>query len=110
MTVATKSRQQTVGREAVVPSAALGRGVAAGRNGESIRRVKSSSDDPYHIPEAIKAQYREEGYELQWNVATVLGMDGRESPHMINQAKMFNAGWRPVPAERHPGVWSLEGT
>lgn len=109
MTVATKSRQQTVGRETVVPNTPLGRGVAAGRSGETIRRVKSSSDDPYFIPEAIRAKYNEEGYELQWNVATVLGMDGRESPHMINQAKMFNAGWRPVPADRHPGVWALEG-
>ncbi|HVT27672.1 MAG TPA: hypothetical protein VHE81_06600 [Lacipirellulaceae bacterium] len=107
MTVATKSRQQSVGREttAPAPGSALGRGIAVGRNGEEIRRIRQSGNDPYKVPDAIAAKYHEEGFALQWNVCSVLGMDGRDNPDMINQAKMFNAGWRPVPADRHPGVW-----
>ena len=98
MTAQTKTRQQTVGRTATPE--ALPRGVALGRNGEQIRRVKTSTNDQYFVPDHIKAKYAEEGYELQWNAISVLGKDDHG-----HQARMFNAGWRAVPAERHPGVW-----
>ena len=98
MTAQTKTRQQTVGRTSTPE--ALPRGVALGRNGEQIRRVKTSTNDQYFVPDHIKAKYAEEGYELQWNTISVLGKDDQG-----HQARMFNAGWRPVPAERHPGVW-----
>lgn len=97
MAVQAKARQQTVGRET---EQALGRGVAIGRNGEQIRRARSSSSDPYHIPDLISAKYAEEGFKLQWCAISVLGKDDP-----AKQAKNFNDGWRPVPADRHPGVW-----
>lgn len=102
MAVQAKARQQTVGRET---DTKLGRGIALGRNGEQIRRISTTGTDPYKIPDMIREQYLSEGYDLQWNVASVLGKDGKDSPDMLNIAKMYNAGWRAVPAERHPGVW-----
>lgn len=101
----TKPRQQVAGRAPLAPEAKYTPGVAVGRNGEQIRRIRTSGNDPYRVPDAIAAKYYEEGYALQWNVVSVLGKDGRDAPDMLNKAKMFNAGWRPVPAEKHPGVW-----
>lgn len=100
-------KQQTVGRE--TPNV-LPRGVAVGRDGHEIRRIRTSGNDPYRIPDAIASKYHEEGYGLQWNVVSVIGKDGRDAPDMLNQAKMFNAGWRPVPAERHDGIFLPNGS
>jgi hypothetical protein len=109
MTVQTKARQQSAGRAQDSIAQPLQRGIALGRNGEEIRRIRTNGNDPFKVPDAIMSKYLEEGYTLQWNVVSVLGKDGRDAPDMINQANMFNAGWRPVPADRHPGVWTPAG-
>ena len=72
-----------------------------GRNGEVLRRTRvgSGAIDPFHIPEDIVP----EGWEYQWNVVTVVN-----SPDLVRDQslQMWENGWRPVPAERHPGRWA----
>jgi len=105
MTVATKGRQTNVGRPTPAPAKFLERGVALDRDNKPIRRVRTSSSDPYFIPDAIRAKLAEEGFEYQWNVWSVLEKENRSE-----RARMYNAGWRPVPADRHDGVFLPPGS
>lgn len=76
-------------------------GGVVGRDGEVLRRHRKGmgSIDPYLIPPEIVP----EGWDYQWNVITVVN-----SPDLVrDQAnQMWENGWRPVPAERHPGRWT----
>jgi len=104
MATATRSRtRESDVREAVQAAPretpALGRGEVLGRDGQPIRRVRVS-DDKFFIPDDIREQVTREGFAYQWNVVSVMG---KEDPSA--QAALYRAGWRPVPAERHPGVF-----
>lgn len=81
-------------------SPALGRGEALGRDGKPVRRIKVSGDRFWVPPELIP-----DGWAYQWNVVTV---KGQENPS--DQAALVRAGWTPVPAERHPGLFVPNGT
>jgi hypothetical protein len=95
------TRSRTAGREApaVAEAQVLERGVAIGRDGQPIRRIKSSADK-YAISPEILARNQADGWVYQWKRHTVLN---QEDPTYA--ADLFRAGWRPVPAERHPGEW-----
>jgi hypothetical protein len=70
-----------------------------GRNGEVLtRRRGHSSGDPLYFDPAIIPP----GWEYQWNTTDVFGNTGvvRDQTNL-----MWQNGWRPVPAERHPGVF-----
>ena len=95
MTNPTRTRQTTTAREDVRTPTNLGRGVAIGRDGQPLRRVKVGSDKYYVRPELIP-----DGWVYQWKRHTILG---QEDPQYM--AEVYRAGWRPVPAERHPGEW-----
>jgi hypothetical protein len=92
--------QQAASRE----TPALGRGEALGRDGKPIRRVKVG-DDKFAVPPEIIEQMQAEGWVYQWNVVSTLG---KEDP--VAQATLARAGWTPVPAERHPGIFLPVGS
>lgn len=104
MTTNTRARvRETSTRESVAEPAretpALGRGEALGRDGKIIRRVRVS-DNRFEIPADILESMAKEGWVYQWNVVTVTGKEDHSA-----QAALYRAGWTPVPAERHPGVF-----
>ena len=88
------TRQQT--REPV--REAPGDKVFYGRNGEQLTRVRSNGSDPYDVPQHLIPK----GWTYQWNTVTVYN-DTNITRRMTNQ--MYNNGWRPVPAERHDGIF-----
>jgi hypothetical protein len=47
MTVQTKARQQSAGRVQEGVTQPLQRGIALGRNGEEIRRIRTNGNDPF---------------------------------------------------------------
>ena len=75
------------------------RGVAIGRDGNPIRRVRSNADR-YNVDGLAPA-----GWVYQWNAVSVLG-----DPNLCDQAALQRAGWTPVPAERHDGVLLPSGS
>lgn len=79
--------------------------VIRGRDGEVLSRKRRAVGDIFAVPEDIARRYEREGYELQWNTYTVV--NERAIDHEMN---MYENGWRPVPADRHPGVWTPHGT
>lgn len=109
MTTATRSRVRTadVRENDAAPARetkALARGEAIGRDGKVIRRVKVG-DDKFAVPPEIIEQMRMDGWVYQWNVVSTLG---KEDP--VAQATLTRAGWTPVPAERHPGLFLPAGS
>ena len=75
--------------------------VVQGRDGESLtRRRVNTGPDPYEIPKAEIP----DGWDYQWNRVSVTG-----DPAMGDTVNMHANGWRPVPAERHPGRWFEPG-
>lgn len=105
---ATRSRVRAADVREEMPAAArettaLGRGEALGRDGKVIRRVKVGTDK-FAVPPEILDQLRHEGWVYQWNVVSV---KGQEDP--VAQATLTRAGWTPVPAERHPGLFLPAG-
>jgi hypothetical protein len=77
--------------------------VVTGRDGEVLtrRRINNPGSDPYEIP----VNEIPVGWTYQWNRVSVLNQE------LINdQVQMHENGWRPVPAERHPGRWFKPGT
>lgn len=74
--------------------------VAQGRNGEQLTRRRTQVGDPYHVP----PNEIPDGWSYQWNPVTVTG---KEVIDMQNV--MYANGWRPVPANRHPGRWTKPG-
>ena len=73
--------------------------VVKGRDGEILTRHRTSVSDPYEVQHLAPA-----GWTYQWNTFVVLG----QLQHNIVQAMAEN-GWRPVPIERHPGVFGPLG-
>lgn len=45
-----------------------------------------------------------QGWTYQWNAVTVTGKE-----MVTEQMTMYQNGWRPVPADRHPGNWFPPG-
>lgn len=78
--------------------------VVVGRNGEKLTRRRTSVGDKYDVPKAEIPR----GWSYQWNPVTVLGQKFSE---IVEQGdlQMFENGWRPVPASRHPGRWTPPG-
>ena len=97
-----RTRQTSVAPESVrspVRDAALGPGVAIGRDGKPIKRIKVGTD-PYYIPPGVIP----DGWVYQFKRKTVHGMDNPSE-----QAAMQRGGWTPVPAERHDGFFLPAG-
>lgn len=74
--------------------------VVEGRNGEVLTRRRTQVGDPYDVP----ANEIPDGWSYQWNPVTVLNQE-----IIATQNLMFANGWRPVPADRHPGRWTRPG-
>jgi hypothetical protein len=81
---------------------ARGGDVVLGRNNEVLSRKRKGGIDPFHIPPEIVPK----GWSYQWNVVSVVG----NSDVVMDQVGgMYENGWRPVPAERHPGLFVARG-
>ena len=65
-----------------------------GRNGEVLSRSRKSGTDQF---EGVRPP---DGWSYQWNTVTVFN---NADVVMGQQMAMRDNGWRPVPAERHPG-------
>lgn len=75
--------------------------VVEGRNGEVLTRRRTQIGDPYHVP----GNDIPDGWSYQWNPVTI------HNQEVIEQQNMHYAnGWRPVPADRHPGRWTKPGS
>lgn len=68
----------------------------SGRNGEMLSRSRTANGDPFEFDRRIIP----DGWDYQWNQYTVFG-----EKQVSAQLTMYQNGWRPVPAERHPGVF-----
>src|SRR5215469_2284972 len=76
--------------------------LVVGRNGEVLTRKRKGGADPYHIPPELIPK----GWTYQWNAISVVG----NTDVVLDQANgMYENGWRPVPAERHPGMFIPRG-
>lgn len=93
-------------RKAVTPEAEAprlrrsGRIEVEGHDGVILSRKRSGNTDPYAIPNHVIPT----GWEYQWNTYTVAGQEAVDS-----QILMAENGWRPVPSERHVGMFMPEG-
>ena len=67
-----------------------------GRDGKTLIRSRKGGIDPFHVPPEIVPK----GWSYQWNSVTIYN-----NPDLLvgQQMQMYENGWRPVPAERHPG-------
>ena len=74
-----------------------------GRNGEELRRMRPDAGGD--IFERVKAPA---GWSYQWNAVTAVNKELSEI-HQGSVVDMYENGWRPVPASRHPGVWTPPG-
>lgn len=74
--------------------------IAAGHNGEQLTRRRTAVGDKFEIP----AHYVPLGWSYQWNAVTVLNQGIEEI--VRGDLQMYENGWRPVPASRHPGHWT----
>ena len=74
-----------------------------GRNGEVLerRRPQNSTD----IFDRVQAPT---GWSYQWNAVTAVNKELSEI-HTGAIVDLYENGWRPVPASRHPGVWTPPG-
>src|SRR5258708_122899 len=100
-----RPRKQTP-RESIPhePTRAASRGGATvqGRNGEILTRKRTGTADPFQVnPGEIP-----KGWEYQWNAISVVG---NTEILMDQNLQMAENGWRPVPAEGHPGRYMPEG-
>lgn len=76
--------------------------VVTGRNGEALTRRRTTVGDIFHVPpDEIPA-----GWDYQWNTVSVAGNAEVARDH---QVIMHANGFRPVPADRHPGRWTASG-
>jgi len=74
--------------------------VAVGHNGERLTRRRTATVDKFEVP----AHFIPPGWSYQWNQVTVLNQGIQEI--IKGDLQMFENGWRPVPASRHPGHWT----
>lgn len=70
-----------------------------GRNGEELVRMRPEAGGDLY--EKVKAP---PGWSYQWNAIAALGKEMDEQ-----QLQMHANGWRPVPASRHPGIYTAPG-
>ncbi len=81
---------------------ARGGAIARGRDGKVLTRTRRSTGDKFHVdPRQIP-----DGWDYQWNTVSVLG--STQEARSVSLQMQAN-GWTPVPAERHPGVWTPVG-
>lgn len=78
----------------------LGSVMVQGRNGEELTRRRTQVGDSFDVP----AHEIPKGWTYQWNIMTVVGEEKTDV-----QLEMHANGWRPVPANRHPGRWTPNG-
>lgn len=81
------------------PQIRSGRVEVEGREGVVLSRKHSGNVDPFAIPQHIIP----DGWDYQWNTYTVVGQLAVDY-----QQQMHLNGWRPVPAERHPGIFAAD--
>lgn len=74
-----------------------------GRDGEELRRMRPDAGGD--IFERVKAP---PGWSYQWNAVTAVNKEVAEI-HQGSIVDLYENGWRPVPASRHPGVWTPPG-
>lgn len=74
-----------------------------GRDGQELRRMRPESGGD--IFERAKPPA---GWSYQWNAITAVNKELSEI-HQGAVVDMYENGWRPVPASRHPGVWTAPG-
>lgn len=93
-----RERPERVMRDGKVSVDQHGRVSVEGRDGEMLARRHSGLGDKdiFDIPQNIIPP----GWDYQWNVYTVAGM-----PSDKDRLGMIENGWRPVPAERHAGLF-----
>lgn len=77
--------------------------VVQSRTGETLTRRRTAVGDKYDVPKNEIPQ----GWDYQWNAVTVLGQGVDEI--VRGDLQMHENGWRPVPANRHPGRWAPHG-
>lgn len=89
--------RQTATRE---PARSSGRAVVKGHNNEVLTRKRpgGGNADPFLIPPEIVPV----GWTYQWNAVSVLG---NGDVVLSQNLQMRENGWRPVPANRHPGMF-----
>jgi hypothetical protein len=76
--------------------------VVKGRDGEDLSRSVNVSGDPFEVP----ANLIPKGWRYQWNTVSVVGNAEVARRHALT---MYGQGWRPVPAKRHPGLFTPHG-
>lgn len=86
-----------------VRSNARGGSVVLGRDGQPLSRavVEDKGDQFYVDPRDVPA-----GWTYQWNTVHIFNNQEVVLRHMN---RMYANGWRPVPADRHPGRWTPLG-
>ncbi len=77
-----------------------GNATVVGRNGEELTRMRPEAGGDLY--EKVKCADPEWTY--QWNAVSALGKEMDEQ-----ELQMLANGWRPVPASRHPGIYSAPG-
>lgn len=74
-----------------------------GRNGEVLTRSrKDDGIDEFDVPKEIIP----EGWDYQWVAVSITGNSDVVRHHY---QRMYQNGWRGVPAERHDGRWTAPG-
>lgn len=71
-------------------------GEVLGRSGEVLTRKRTGALDPFHVPPDMIPK----GWAYQWNPVSIMGST---DACMSVSNSMYENGWRPVPASRHPG-------
>lgn len=74
-----------------------------GRDGEMLERRRPQSNQD--IFERAQAPH---GWSYQWNAVTAMNKEIAEI-HQGTIVDLYENGWRPVPASRHPGIWTAPG-
>ena len=77
-------------------------GEVLGRNGEVLTRSHKGGIDPFENPNV----HAPKGWKYQWNTVAVYN-NSDVVADQVNQ--MFGNAWRPVPADRHPGIFTPVG-
>lgn len=74
-----------------------------GRNGEVLERRR-----PHNSTDIFDRVKPPAGWSYQWNAVSAVNKEITEI-HMGAIVDLYENGWRPVPASRHPGVWTAPG-